>query len=74
MAEENENLIKNVDLNGSLISHQNLEELGGERNSEEEGNPSKWDWLTLLSLEIFNFVKEFDQVNEMRPLFTNNHP
>lgn len=42
MAEENENLIKNVDLNGSLISHQNLEDLTSEKDREEvDGNPSK---------------------------------
>ena len=50
MAEENENLIKAIDLNGSLISHESLIELGDEKNADVQ--PSKSQFLKIRGVQL----------------------
>lgn len=72
MAEENENLIKYVDLNGSIISTDDLNSIADKSRDNDDAQPRKFleNWSSLAYLlEVFNFVKDIDIINEKRPLF-----
>ena len=57
MAEENENLIKHVDLNGSMISTDELNTMVDTSKDQDEVQPSK------LSLLILTFFFPFWEAN-----------